>query len=155
MVEEFMVEKFMVEVHCWRVHYSKAHGWRIHGWRVLGWKVWICKVQFETWGWEVLQAILLSIVISLPSAGMIHWTKWSLFTDVMMNLFTKSMFSLYFQSWPRINIHVTTKYTSLLMQTVAQFTRPSFRPKNNNQPLKKFLSLAGSWVKVVKNWTSF
>ena len=28
---------------------------------------------------------------------------------------------------------------SLLMQTVAHFTRPSFRPKPNNQPIKKFL----------------
>ena len=35
--------------------------------------------------------------------------------------------------------------TSLLMHTVAHFTRPSYRPKNNNQPL------AVSWVNVVKN----
>ena len=41
--------------------------------------------------------------------------------------------------------------TSLLMHTVAHSTRPSFRLKINNQPLKKFLSLAVSWVKVVKN----
>ena len=34
--------------------------------------------------------------------------------------------------------------TSLLMHTVAHSTRPSFRPKTNNQPLKKFLSLAVS-----------
>ena len=40
--------------------------------------------------------------------------------------------------------------TSLLMHTVARSTRPSFRPKINNQQLKKFLSLAVSWVKVVK-----
>ena len=32
--------------------------------------------------------------------------------------------------------------TSLLMHTVAHSTKPSFRPKTNNQPLKKFLSLA-------------
>ena len=32
--------------------------------------------------------------------------------------------------------------TSLLTHTVAHSTRPSFRPKINNQPLKKFLSLA-------------
>ena len=31
--------------------------------------------------------------------------------------------------------------TSLLMRTVAHSTRPSFRPKINNQPTKKFLSL--------------
>ena len=41
--------------------------------------------------------------------------------------------------------------TSLLTHTVAHFNRPSFRLKTNNQPLKKFLSLAVTWVKVVKN----
>ena len=40
--------------------------------------------------------------------------------------------------------------TSLLTHTVAHFIRSSFRPKTNNQTLKKFLSLAVSWVKVVK-----
>ena len=40
---------------------------------------------------------------------------------------------------------------SLLTHTVAHSTRPSYRPKINHQPLKKFLSLAVSWVKVVKN----
>ena len=41
--------------------------------------------------------------------------------------------------------------TSLLTHTVTHFTRHSFRPKYNNHPIKKFLSLAVSWVKVVKN----
>ena len=40
--------------------------------------------------------------------------------------------------------------TQLLLHTVAHSTRPSFRPKTNNQPTKKFLSLAVTWVKVVK-----
>ena len=44
--------------------------------------------------------------------------------------------------------------TSLVRNTVAHFTRPSFWLKTNNQPLKKFLTLAFTWVKVVKNWTS-
>ena len=34
--------------------------------------------------------------------------------------------------------------TSLLTHNVARSTRPSFRPKTNNQPLKKLLSLAVS-----------
>ena len=46
---------------------------------------------------------------------------------------------------------LTISMTSLLTQTVAHSTRPYFRPKTNNQTLKKFLSLAVSWVKVVKN----
>ena len=41
--------------------------------------------------------------------------------------------------------------TSLLTHTVAHSTRHSFKPKTNNQTFKKFLSLAVSWVKVVKN----
>ena len=41
--------------------------------------------------------------------------------------------------------------TSLLTHTVAHSTTLSFRPKTNNQPIKKFLSLEVSWVKVVKN----
>ena len=32
--------------------------------------------------------------------------------------------------------------TTVLTHTVAHFTKPSFRSKTNNQPLKKFLSLA-------------
>ena len=35
--------------------------------------------------------------------------------------------------------------TSLLTHTVTHSIRPSFRLKTNNQPLKKFLSLAVSW----------
>ena len=45
--------------------------------------------------------------------------------------------------------------TSLLAHTVPHSTRHYFRPKTNNQPLKKFFNLAFSWVKIVKNWTSF
>ena len=44
--------------------------------------------------------------------------------------------------------------TSLLTHNFAHCTMHSFRPKTNNQPIKKFLSLAFTWVKVVKNWTS-
>ena len=59
-----------------------------------------------------------------------------------------------------IRLHVFERYTyismtSLLAHNVAHSTRHSFRPKTNNQPLKKFMSLSFSWVKVVKNWTSF
>ena len=35
------------------------------------------------------------------------------------------------------------------------FYQAFFMPKANNQPLEKFLSLAVSLVKVVKNWKSF
>ena len=45
--------------------------------------------------------------------------------------------------------------TSRLTHDVAHSTRHSFSPKTNNQPFKKFLSLPFSWVKVIKNWTSF
>ena len=54
------------------------------------------------------------------------------------------------------SVTLTTQYghssmTSLLTHNVAHSTGHSFRPKINNQPLKKFLSLAFSWVKVIKN----
>ena len=42
-----------------------------------------------------------------------------------------------------------------LTHNVAHSTMHSFWPKTINQPLKKFLSLAFSWVKVVKNRMSF
>ena len=51
----------------------------------------------------------------------------------------------------RLGTDFLISMTSLLTHTVAHSTRPSFRPKTNNRPLKKFLSLAVSWVKVVKN----
>ena len=41
--------------------------------------------------------------------------------------------------------------TTLLTHTVAHSTKPSFMPRTNNQPPKKFLSLALSCAKVVKN----
>ena len=47
--------------------------------------------------------------------------------------------------------------TSLLTHPAADATRPSYRPKINNQPLKKFLNLLVSWVKVIKmakSWLS-
>ena len=37
--------------------------------------------------------------------------------------------------------------TSLLTHNVAHFTRPSFRPKTNTSPIKKFLSLEGQLSK--------
>ena len=52
----------------------------------------------------------------------------------------------------------TLKYismTSLLTHTVAHSTRPSFRPKTNYQPLKKFLSLAIFYVKNYPNLSTF
>ena len=51
--------------------------------------------------------------------------------------------------------YINFSMTSLLTHNVAHSTRHSFRSKINNQPLKKFLSLAISWVKVIKNWKSF
>ena len=54
-----------------------------------------------------------------------------------------------------IVVYKYVSMTSLLTHTVVHSTTHSFRPKTNNQPLEKFLSLAVSWVKVVENWTSF
>ena len=43
-----------------------------------------------------------------------------------------------------LTVQVFISMTSLLTHTVAHSNRHSFRPKTNNQPLKKFLSLAVS-----------
>ena len=47
--------------------------------------------------------------------------------------------------WLRVSM------TTLLTHNFAHSTKPSFRPKTNNQPPKKFLSLALSCAKDVKN----
>ena len=49
------------------------------------------------------------------------------------------------------SVHETLSMTTLLTHTVAHSTKPSFMPKTNNQPPKKFLSLTLSCAKVVKN----
>ena len=78
----------------------------------------------------------VSIAYLLPLLDCIVFEfRWQ-FSDSIYNIYTFSM-------------------TSLLTHTVTHSTRPSFRPKSNNQPLKKFLSLAVSWVKVVKNGKIF
>ena len=46
------------------------------------------------------------------------------------------------------NLYMFASMTTLLTHTVAHSTKPSFMPRTNNQPPKKFLSLA---LKVVKN----
>ena len=46
--------------------------------------------------------------------------------------------------------NTTSSMTTLLTQAVAHSTRPFFRPKTDNQPLKKFLSLSVNWVKVIE-----
>ena len=45
---------------------------------------------------------------------------------------------------------IKVSMTTLLTHTVAHSTKPSFMPKTNNQPPKKFLSVVLSWAKVVK-----
>ena len=57
-------------------------------------------------------------------------------------------------TWQQFLWLLHSSMTTLLTHTVAHSTKPSFMPKANNQPPKKFLSLALSWTKVVKNWTS-
>ena len=68
---------------------------------------------------------------------------WKTFKLFIFTLYYYTVYSIY------------DSMTFLLTHNVAHSTRHSFRPKTNNQPIKKFLSLAFSWVKVVKNWTSF
>ena len=54
-----------------------------------------------------------------------------------------------YQGFPQCLTDVSM--TQLLSHTIAHFTGPSFMLKANNQPYKKFLELAFSWVNIVKN----
>ena len=82
------------------------------------------------------------------------------FGECFFNLKAFNKLFITSESWQSLRVFVYIKrpinfeshMTSLLTHTVAHSTRPSFRPKTNNQPLKKFLSLAVSWVRVVKNF---
>ena len=86
----------------------------------------------------------------------LSWVKYPVCDDLIWNARTKKKKLWKFLVWICICIMLKNiSMTSLLTHTVAHSTRPSFRSKTNNQPLKKFLSLVFSWVKVVKNWTSF
>ena len=90
--------------------------------------------------------------IAWVSAGPLLYRQW-----FCLCFKKKFLWSLYWNSesfdpvvylrWKNLIVSMT----SLLMHTVAHSTRPSFRPKPNNQTLKKFLILVISWVKVVKN----
>ena len=50
-----------------------------------------------------------------------------------------------------IHNRIVSMTQHLTHSSVAHFTRPSFRPKINNQSIKNLLSLTVSWLKVVKN----
>ena len=76
----------------------------------------------------------------------------------IMKLFNRQQGNSFATFFCRRDVYIRTisswllfSMTQLLTHTVAHSTEPSFRLKTNNQPLKKFLSLALSWTKVVKN----
>ena len=78
------------------------------------------------------------------------WYDWK--NKNCSSLKTRLLLKYYLQNLEKFKRYlrcIIISMTSLLMHTVAHSTRPSYRPKIDNQPLKK--SLAVSWVKVVKN----
>ena len=63
-------------------------------------------------------------------------------TVIMLVGLASSAFGVYYiLDKERVQMHQVSM-TTLLTHTVAHSTQPSFRPQTNNQPLKKFLSLA-------------
>ena len=73
--------------------------------------------------------------------------KYYYFNDIIFGVETKhSCLLLFTVILLRIEgcSNVETSMTSILTHNVAHSTRHSFRPKTNNQPIKKFLSLAFS-----------
>ena len=123
--------------------------------------------------WSAFQIPIKFITINPISGliGQIYWWIMDLFTKIVgltrILLEKIGVANIPILSRPHVLVEVLVQFramrpgeithmpllgsmTSLLMHTVAHSTEPSFRPKINNQPLKKLLSLAFSWVKVVK-----
>ena len=107
-------------------------------WFWVDWKYWKTKWEFtkKTLRWKGLQFFFIF--------GPNEYEKLGFSTNVQRGAMrSKTVF------------YRNLSMTQLLTHSVAHSTKPSSRPKTNNQPLKKFLGLVFSWVKVVKNWTSF
>ena len=104
----------------------------------------------------------MTTVLILEGAKLIQYRFLSLIKCIEPNHFMKQGFHCHFYL-PEVNIQVKNDHgilsrialyllnafgpiyfsmTTLLTHTVAHSTKPSFKPKTNNQPLKKFLSLA-------------
>ena len=98
--------------------------------------------------------------MEIPSQLLLKWSTCS--TSVLMisyeirkSLESKNSHSAHQSTYLFALCMVWASMTQLLTHSVAHSTKPSSRPKTNNQSIKKFLSLAVSCVKVVKNWLSF
>ena len=126
-------------------------------------------IIFKTldWHWRLDWGLLPSWCSAWFSTGI--RSSWKYYGQISFNEICRKIFSwncswillerslgwriylriCWFQGWI-IFRYLFTSMTSLLTHTVAHSTRPFYRPKINHQPLKKFLSLAVSWVKVVK-----
>ena len=78
--------------------------------------------------------------------------SWSIQFKIFTFSSTASIFPPMKTQWVRQVCNITYRLyvsmTSLLTHTVAHSTRHSFRPKTNNQPLKKFLKLSGLKIEV-------
>ena len=74
-----------------------------------------------------------------------------LWGTMIISIFLKKLF------WKKFTVEEVTfalsivSMTTLLTRSVAHSTKPSYRPKTNNQLLKKFLSLALICANVIKN----
>ena len=113
----------------------------------------LLKIEKKTWHINIKIQTILLFVLRRWVIGAIH--KWRQYPRGVVKNWVKTVikegvknsdfFVTSFMDGPR-----QASMTQLLTHTVAHSTRPSFRPKTNNQPTKKFLSLVVSWVKVVK-----
>ena len=112
-------------------------------------------------GWTMYGAYEFTLSLLSLHKSMLLCLAFSL-THLLMSIVSNDLMSIWdnMADWfinqsmiicMQYKAHTYLSMTSLLMHTIAHSTRPSFRPKTNNQLLKKFLSLAVSWVKVVKN----
>ena len=90
------------------------------------------QLSLETYLWRRFKSASLNMLVAI-----LIFTLWTFIAVSIFDHTTRGV--------PHFSM------TTLLTHTVAHSTKPSFMPKTNNQPPKKFLSLALSCTKVVKN----
>ena len=118
---------------------------------------WISKL-ISTWTSQTKKKLLSLSLVLLSSndylpfpQSMAFLLSFTILPTYLLTLKYIPMWNFYQNQQLNMHVPVSNSMSSILTHTVAHSTRPSYRPKVNNQPLKKFLSLAVSWVKVVKN----
>ena len=123
-------------------------------------RLFTCLVLWQTHQYLLTEDTLMTLYIC--------YLDLLLFDEFFRDIRQRPFISMYnghsykYHTWLRTEVFEVAKLQKhpikrahTVKHTAAHSTKPSFMPKTNNQTPKKFSSLALSWAKVVKNWTSF